>query len=170
MAIQLLADPSFDLPVSPSGPWVDASIPPASAQRRDATIAPPHTGGFFVCLDTDAANQTARITQIAPALLLPSSNLRLAFFARRFTGPAATVTATVDLTLFGIFPLPGFLAIPIPPGANPPTSSNVYEYYEAFSQPVPFGVTSATVSIAVTSALGAVTWDFDDVTLYNDVI
>lgn len=176
--MQLLANTSFEQPFSATTTtqWVNTSTAGATAlQTPGDVISVPkaHTGDFFARLMAPPAT-TAQITQTVPVLLPPGSNLKLSFFTRRTLDITTTVTATLDLTLFGIIPSPGFATISIPPRANPvPNSSGVFEYYEVFSPPLPFGVTSAAVTISVAGAGAApafATWDFDDVTLYNDII
>lgn len=172
MSLQLLLNNSFEaglvpwVPVTTGGGTVTVTPGAAGVASEKA-----HAGSFFVLLAAPGAGATASISQTVFLPLLPGSNLRLSFFARRATSGAAaedTLTAFIDLvTVFGTIITTTILVSP--PAAAPVNSNSVYEYYEVFSPPIPLGIIGATARITLGITPARTSYAVDDVNLYYNV-
>lgn len=132
-----------------------------------------HTGIMSGQLNTAAgATEPAEVSQFISGPFIPFSLLTFSFFAQRAAAPTTDISAIV--TLFaGVNPV-STIQILVPAAANviPPAGSNEYEYYQqSTSAPLPFGITSALITISMAPDPGAAAQLFvDDIFLVEDIL
>lgn len=137
------------------------------AQKTGAPVSNnAHSGTGFARFTVD--NTTSTIISTLPLPLPPGAVLRLSFAGRFPAAPESSVSLGIaaNVVVNGVLTV---ATISIPLQAIPNDTFGNYEYYEAYSIPLPLGVFITTVTISVSSG-GAATFDVDDVNLYLDII